>query len=138
MQAIDVATLKQHPVVVAALEAAWKDSLPDDPEQRHEEGGWIYADGITGELSVVRAPSGAVAMIDLSQPPTKSGCYVVARFHTHPNPSSEGWYTGPSTADTDGAWNVGVPCLIRADDGVHTTGPSERVGGLKGNPGYPL
>jgi hypothetical protein len=35
------------------------------------------------------------------------------------------------------AWLFGVPCLIRADDGDHTTGPASRRGGLAGGPGYP-
>jgi hypothetical protein len=61
----------------------------------------------------------------------------VATFHTHPNPASEGWQTGPSESDTNSAWILGVPCMIRAEDGIHTTGPESRRGGLSGLPGYP-
>jgi proteasome lid subunit RPN8/RPN11 len=86
---------------------------------------------------VRRAPAGAQAALDLSAPPVVAGAVVVATFHTHPNPSAEGWKPGPSAADTQSAWLLGVPCLIRADDGVHTTGPSSRRGGLAGGPGYP-
>jgi hypothetical protein len=35
------------------------------------------------------------------------------------------------------AWELGVPCIIRAEDGIHTTGPDSRRGGLTGNPGFP-
>jgi len=46
-------------VVQQALEQAWDDSLPGDPVQRHEEGGWIYMDNTTGIVVVRRAPAGA-------------------------------------------------------------------------------
>jgi hypothetical protein len=66
------------------------------------------------------------------------GYYLVATFHTHPNPSTEGWYPGPSVEDSRSAWFLGVPCIIRADDGVYTTGPNSRRGGLNGDPGFPF
>jgi len=94
--------LQRHPVVRRALEEAWKDSRPDVPEERHEEGGWI-----------------------------------VAKFHTHPNPSSEGWMTRPSASDRAIDARHGVPDLILADDGIHVSGPEIRRGGLTGGPGYP-
>lgn len=75
--------------------------------------------------------------MDLNTPTIVAGSVVIATFHTHPNPSAEGWETGPSTGDTRSAWIFGVPCLIRADDGVHTTGPASRRSGLVGSPGYP-
>lgn len=84
-----------------------------------------------------RLPAGARAVLDLNTPIVVSGSVVVATFHTHPNPSAEGWATGPSPADTQSAWILGVPCLIRADDGIHTTGPASRRGGLSGDPGFP-
>jgi hypothetical protein len=120
-----------------ALEPPWTDSLPAVPTQRHEEGGWIYMDTTTGAITVCRAPAGAQSTLDLNTPPVVSGLVVVATFHTHPNPSAEGWEPGPSAADTQSALLFGVPCLIRADDGVHTTGPASRRGGLTGGPGYP-
>ena len=138
MQAIDVDTLRQHPTVIAALEAAWMDSLPDDPDGRHEEGGWIYQHEADGTIETRRATIGEVATINLDDPPIVSGAYVIATFHTHPHPSNEGWYTGPSPADIDSADYLGVPCIIRADDGLHTTGPLFRRGGLTGPAGYPL
>lgn len=139
MDAPAAAELLNDPTVRAALEEAWADSLSHDPDRRHEEGGWVYLDLDTaGTLSIRRAPAGAQAAIDLSSPPVVPGAVVVATFHTHPNPSAEGWNLGPSTEDTRSAWLLGVPCLIRADDGVHTTGPASRRGGLAGDPGYPL
>ena len=137
MQAPTTADLLANVEVRQALERAWLDSLPADPALRHEEGGWIYADLSTGAISVRRAPAGARAILDLNTPPVVPGSVVVATFHTHPNPSSEGWDTGPSASDTQSAWLLGVPCLIRAEDGVHTTGPDSRRGGLAGNPGFP-
>ena len=137
MQAPTVANLLKDLIVRQALEQAWMDSLPADPAQRHEEGGWVYADTTTGAITVQRAPAGVRASLDLNTPPIVPDAVVVATFHTHPNPSAEGWNPGPSAADTRSAWLFGVPCLIRADDGVHTTGPDSRRGGLAGGPGYP-
>jgi hypothetical protein len=137
VQAPTIADLLKEPVVQQALERAWNDSLPGDAIARHEEGGWIYMDSTTGILVVRRAPAGARATLDLAEPPIVPGASVVATFHTHPNPSAEGWQSGPSEADTQSAWLFGVPCLIRADDGIHATGPASRRGGLTGGPGYP-
>jgi hypothetical protein len=137
MQAPTATSLLSDVVVQQALEQAWIDSHSADPIRRHEEGGWIYLDFGTGDLVVRRAPAGAQATLDLIVPPIVTGAVVVATFHTHPNPSAEGWNTGPSIADTESAWLFGVPCLIRADDGTHTTGPASRRGGLAGGPGYP-
>jgi hypothetical protein len=138
MEAPTANDLTADPVVQAALEQAWIDSLPDDPSLRHEEGGWVYMDAVTGALSIRRAPGGTRAALDLRSPALVPGSVVVATFHTHPNPSAEGWNPGPSADDTRSAWFLGVPCLIRADDGIHTTGPDSRRGGAAGSPGYPL
>jgi hypothetical protein len=97
----------------------------------------VFLDTATGTLAVRRAMAGARAWLDLDTPPVVPGAVVVATFHTHPNPGAEGWETGPSPADTESAWQLGVPCLIRAEDGLHATGPASRRGGLAGGPGYP-
>lgn len=125
------------PVVQAALQQAWADSLPADPGLRHEEGGWVYADAGTGQLIVRRAAAGAQHTIDLTNPPLMAGAFVVATFHTHPNPTAEGWSGGPSIQDEVSANLLGVPCIIRADDGDYRTGPERRRGGLSGNAGFP-
>lgn len=128
--------LLSAPRVLQALEQAWNDSSPESATQRHEEGGWIYMDA-NGNLHVRRAPAGGQASLDLRKPPIVPGAVVIATFHTHPNPSADGWEPGPSATDTFLARRVGVPFLIRADDGLYTTGPDSRRGGLAGDPGYP-
>ena len=120
-----------------ALEQAWLDSQAADPANRHEEGGWIYMDTSTGAITIRRAPAGARAALDLTTPVLVPGSVVVATFHTHPNPAAEGWELGPSPGDEQSARILGVPCLIRAEDGIHTTGPDARRGGLAGGPAYP-
>ena len=129
--------LQADHLVRAALEQAWVDSEVSDPLRRHEEGGWIYLDLSSGKMSIQRAKRGATAGIDLSYPPVMAGCIVVGKFHTHPNPGSEGWNPGPSQADHVVDARHGVPDLIRADNGVHFSGPPSRRGGLSGGAGYP-
>lgn len=129
--------LQSHPSVRHALEQAWRDSLPNDPARRHEEGGWIYLDTTTGEIAIRRQSAGRQASIDLSRPPLLPGFVVVGKFHTHPNPALEGWATGPSRGDLKVDALHGVPDLIRAEDGVHVSGPDSRRGGLAHGPGFP-
>lgn len=129
--------LLADPVVQSALEAAWKDSLADDPLRRHEEGGWIYCEVATRRISVRRVKSALRANIVLASPPKLFGHVVVGMFHTHPNPASEGWNTGPSPSDRQIADTFGVPNLIRAEDGDHWAGPTSRRGGLTGWAGFP-
>lgn|SRR5262249_5096648 len=131
------AELLQCPVVAAEIEAAWLDSKVDDALQRHEEGGWIYYELATGTISVTRASSGSRRRISLGKPPEYTGCVVVGKFHTHPNPSDEGWEPGPSEQDELVDARQGVPDLIRSDQGMFTSGPDSRRGGLSGLPGYP-
>src|SRR5262245_36728487 len=131
------AELLADPAVTQALEQAWQDSEVNDPSRRHEEGGWIYLDLGTGAITIERAAPGGTAGIALDQPPIVSGSVVVGKFHTHPNPSSEGWHPGPSASDQRVDAVHGVPDLIRADNGTYVSGPNERRGGLAGGPGYP-
>jgi proteasome lid subunit RPN8/RPN11 len=137
LRAPTIAELLADTIVQRALDIAWSDSLVTDPSRRHEEGGWIYMEVASGTIAVRRSAAGAQASLDLSAPPVVTGSVVVGTFHTHPNPSAEGWNPGPSTADTLSAIILGVPCLIRADDGTYSTGPDSRRGGLTGGPGYP-
>jgi hypothetical protein len=122
--------LLADPTVQQALEQAWIDSRPDDPIQRHEEGGWIYMDTRTGKVIVKRVSAGQQAELEIGDPPLVADSVVVATFHTHPNPTAEGWNPGPSDADRAIHAQLGLPGLIRADDGVHTMGPACRLGGL--------
>jgi hypothetical protein len=137
MRAPTASELLKDALVQQALEQAWLDSLPTEPDHRHEEGGWIYLDANTGAIAIQRAPAGGRADLDLTEPEEIPGSFVVATFHTHPNPSADGWDPQPSPADTQSAWLLGVPCLIKADDGIYTTGPNSRRGGLVGRPGFP-
>jgi hypothetical protein len=107
--------------VQLALAKAWTDSRVDEPTDRHEEGGWIYTDLVSGNTLVRRAIPGLQSQIDLSNPPIISGHFVVATFHTHPNPSGLGWNPLPSESDTKSAFALGVPCIVISDRGQFTT-----------------
>jgi hypothetical protein len=124
------AELLNDPTVQQALEQAWIDSQPNDPAARHEEGGWIYMDTTTGRITIRRSIPGGKAELDLGAPPVIHGSIIVGIFHTHPNPMSEGWDPGPSKDDRLVHDRLGLPGLIRADDGVHTVGPVSRRSGL--------
>ena len=129
--------LCDDPVVQLAIERAWDDSKPNDPETRHEEGGWISMNLLNGEITVRRAAPGHQSEVNLANPPQVSNHVVVGVFHTHPNPSAEGWEPGPSGADQYADERDGVPDLIRADNGIHLSGPEARRGGLAGGSGFP-
>jgi hypothetical protein len=137
MDAPTASELQAHPVVQAAFAAAWADSFADVPQLRHEEGGWIFLNVVTAEVFTVRATRGIQAAIDLAHPPTFPDCFVVGKFQTHPNPTDEGWFPGPSTRDKIVDAVHGVPDLIQADIGVYYSGPDRRRGGLTGKPGFP-
>ena len=124
------AELLADPTVQQALKQAWIDSQPNDPAQRHEEGGWIFMDLATGKLSVTRVSAGRKAELNIGSPPCIPGFIAVGTFHTHPNPTAEGWDPGPSQVDRAVHAQLGLPGLIQADDGVHTTGPISRLRGL--------
>jgi hypothetical protein len=91
----------------------------------------------TGDITTQRAPAGTRAGLSLGNPPALSGAVVVGTFHTHPNPTADGWNPGPSATDHASAAATGVPWLIRSDAGYHSTGPHSRRGGLSGGTGYP-
>ena len=135
--ASDASKLADNPKVEAALDKAWRDSYAENPSLRHEEGGWIYQNATTGEVDVRFASPGEQAQIVLNDRPEIDGSYVVGKFHTHPNPTDEGWEPSPSPADTQNAWRQGVPSLIRSDMGDYVTGPASRWG-TPGTGGLPI
>lgn len=137
MDAPTAAELEANPVVQTEFASAWVDSLPNDPALRHEEGGFIYANGVTGEVSVRRAPPGGRLGLNLSNPPVVADCFLVATYHTHPNPVALFWDPEPSVVDEEGANATRVPWFIISEVGVFVTGPDRRFGGLSGSPGYP-
>jgi hypothetical protein len=128
--------LEANPVVQAAFAAAWADSLVDDDVLRHEEGGYIYA-ALTGDVVTRRAPPGGRRGLDLTRPPVVADYFLVATYHTHPNPAARGWDPSPSQDDCWHADDSGVPWFIVSDQGAFVAGPERRVGGLSGPPGYP-
>lgn len=132
------AELQQHPAVQAAFAAAWADSFPDDPALRHEEGGFIYYDPTTGDVTVRRASPGSRRLLDMSLPPAVPRYYLVATYHTHPNLIEDGGDPEPSPADRREADGSGVPWFVVTELGVYVVGPDRRVGGLTGLTGYPI
>jgi hypothetical protein len=96
------------PNVKRGLGEAWQRSQTDDPQQRHEEGGYVVEE-IDGTLGVCEWPRGAGAFI---VPPVRAfdGTYqgrpVVGEYHTHPNPTVDEqgrhWAQEPSEADLIG------------------------------------
>ena|SRR5205823_5094354 len=135
-EAPTAAELEQHPVVQAAFAAACADSLVDDPVQRHEEGGFIYANQ-TGDVIVRRVLPGSRWLLDLSFPPPVPGYFVVATYHTHPTPIADGGNPDPSPDDRQYADDSGVPWFVISELGTFVVGPERRVGGLAGPGGYP-
>ena len=97
--------LLSAPAIISELLHAWRDSYPENPSNRHEEGGYIAINS-TGELVVSRWPRGERSRIT---PPTLAsdnrynGLVVIAAFHTHPNPpideAGREWEQGPSESD---------------------------------------
>ncbi|MBX9627264.1 MAG: DUF4329 domain-containing protein [Gemmataceae bacterium] len=141
MDAPSAAELEANPVVQAAFAAAWANSLIDDPQFRHEEGGYIYCDpatGDTGDVVVRRARPGGMLYLNLDSPPTVPGSYLVATYHTHAFPSALGHDPSPSSDDYEEADGSGVPWFVGTEAGVFVVGPDRRVGGLTGPPGYPI
>ena len=138
MDAPSAEELKGDVVVQAAFKAAWADSFPDDPALRHEEGGFLYAKPTTGEIIVRRALPGRRRHLDLTHAPVISDAFLVATYHTHPNPVSLGWNPEPSDEDRELAEGSGVPWFVISELGVYFAGPNRRVAGLSGNPGYPI
>ena len=129
--------LQAHPAVQAAFAAAWADSFVDDKVLRHEEGGYIYFNPKTGEVAIRRARSGTRKALNLHVPPMILDSFLVATYHTHPNPVAEGWDPDPSEEDRIFAKESGVPWFVISEYGISYAGPVRRVGGLTGSCGYP-
>src|SRR5690349_21188632 len=96
---LDDATVRRE------IAMAWRDSEPDHPQLRHEEGGYIVVN-FSGSYEVDRWPRGTGSTI-VPPPLDANGCYnervVVATFHTHPNPAVDElgreWDQAPSGSD---------------------------------------
>jgi len=123
--------------VLAAMDVAWKDSLPDAPNvrkgqpgsQKHEQGGWIVRDSRSlfnfwgpQTYSVVRWAPGSRDEIQSSPKPVGA----VAAFQTHPNNREEGYYIGISSVDLNwmNARQNNVPLIIITTEGVRYYEPA--------------
>jgi hypothetical protein len=130
------AQMAADPTVSAAIAQAWTDSQAGDPDNRHEEGGWIVQDTRTGALSVVRWPKGTGSSINPGAPPQIPCSRVVGEFHTHPNPpvdeDGNTWEQGPSAGDENAANALGIPGIVRNAAGTEYYGPA--TGGLPHTP----
>jgi hypothetical protein len=143
-QAPDYNTLITDATVTDALTTAWTNSNPAVPglgTTQHEEGGWIYLNLITGNISVTSQTSGGQASINLSSPPTVANSIVVGKFHTHPNLGPD-WEHGPSPGDLTVDAQHGVPDIVVASPTpppltYYQSGPVRRLhlGGNQGLPG---
>ncbi len=101
-------------VVTSELRDAWNDSdvaVPGPATTQHEEGGWVYLNLMTGDLSTRRAAAGAGAAINLAAPPAVADSVVIAKFHTHPNLGA-GWVAAPSPQDAAVDATHGVPDIV--------------------------
>ncbi|MFQ5860883.1 MAG: hypothetical protein ACE5IG_04950 [Dehalococcoidia bacterium] len=118
----------ENATVSAAIEQAWRDSQANDPNKRHEEGGWIIQNIRTGALRVVRVPAGGQAGITPGANPAGAGEQTCGFFHTHPNPPVDEngvrWTQGPSQADINWHNRHGIPGIIRNAAGTVTFGPT--------------
>ena len=133
-------------LVQAALHAAWVASnvaVPAAGTTQHEEGGWVFMNLMTGDLTTQRAVHGAGAAILLTSPPTVTDSIVVAKFHTHPNLGPL-WESGPSPQDATVDAAQGVPDIVAGNPGLDpavfqtfASGPDRRqhLGGNRGLPG---
>lgn len=132
--------LIDSPEVKSALDTAWsKSNVGAGLGHRHEEGGQIFINLITGRISTAMVPPGKegplVAMqLPSPTPPDNSVC--VGHFHTHPNPEA-GFAQECSSGEHESFLADGVPGLVRSAKGTFTCGPDRRLhlGGAKGYPG---
>jgi hypothetical protein len=156
--------MRRNATVRAALAAAWTASNPavtiwpvHDPAHvgnpcnpppagapattAHEEGGFIYMNLITGNLTTRSVPAGGQAALVLTAPAVVANSIVVGGFHTHPNVGA--CWGAPFFSGADNTWsaNNGVPLLMRgafpviANTSDHATGNTRRH--LAGNRGLP-
>jgi hypothetical protein len=112
------------------------------PTTAHEEGGFIYLNLITGELSTRRVAAGAQAALTLTAPAVVADSIVVGGFHTHPNVGA--CWGAPFFSGADTAWATAnaVPLLMRgafpavANTSDHATGDARaHLAGPRGLPG---
>jgi hypothetical protein len=119
--------LKRNRAVIEGLEKAWRLSHHGGNQaERREVGGWIYQTS-RGKIDVYFQREEFWKHSELrghGNPPLDliPGT-IVGVFHVHPNPTNEGWASGPSTNDVELANRHRVPGLVKGDKGVEVYGP---------------
>jgi hypothetical protein len=119
------------PKVKAAMRKAWENSQADDPDNRHEEGGYIVknADGGYGVESWPRGKGASIAPPPRDKDGKYNGKEVVGEFHTHPNPpvdeKGKKWNQGGHEGDWDGIKDEKYPgdSYIISKDSVWKVSP---------------
>ena len=102
------------PIPGHALAAACNPVAGAAAPAAHEEGGWIYLNLITGNLTTRRAVAGGQAAINLTNnAPLVGDSVIIGTFHTHPNVGACWGAVFPSGADTANAGTRGLPNLIQ-------------------------
>jgi hypothetical protein len=116
--------LANDPVVCAAIEKAWEDSLPYAPDEmddalspKKEQGGWIIQneDG----SGVIPVDGRNRNYIDMGERPVQA----VGLYHTHPGSATEGYMDPPSTQDRKNAKALGLPSIVRGHGGYYYVNP---------------
>jgi hypothetical protein len=137
------------PNVQSALAAAWAASnaaiTPAPPAPGppgvHEEGGYIYLNLITGNITTSAAAPGAQASLPLNDPDPPEHSITVGGFHTHPNVGPAWGAPFASPADANWAARNGIPLLLRgAFPTVAATSDTSTGSGrlhLAGDRGFP-
>jgi len=130
--------LMEDAVVKGALEAAWADSNVNasNPDDWRENGGYIFMNVISGQISTTRVPPGNWGRLNLPSPDLKTipeNTIVVGVFHTHPNPAGT---LDCEDHDTQESQLDGVPDVVRGAKGAFPCGVERRLH-LAGSRSYP-
>jgi len=130
--------LTEDAVVKSACEAAWADSNVNasNPNDWRENGGYIFMNLVSGQVSTARVPSGNWGGLNLPGPEIKDipdDSIVVGVFHTHPNPDGAGTC---EDHDVQKSKIDGVPDVVRGAKGPFPCGVERRLH-LAGSRGYP-
>ena len=101
--------------VIRGLSKAWKDSQPDSPALRHEEGGYIVRnpDGTFGTEPWPKGQGNVISVPERDVNGRYKGKQVIGEYHTHPNPpideSGIPWVQEPSDEDINGVKSEKYP-----------------------------
>jgi hypothetical protein len=130
--------LMGNPIVTSAMDDAWANSNvgAKNPNDWRENGGYIFMNVVSGQISILKGAQGNWGAMNLPDPELKAipdDNIVVAIFHTHPNPAGK---PGCEDHDTQKSQLDGVPDVVRATKGPFPCGVSRRLH-LAGARGYP-